>query len=312
MAAIHTLQNFTLTSENHERLKLAIELEWRDSIQDVLSRYSLFSELCYQTTALNGSMILRNYENADGFKEATGQASFGDHVSDSRILLSRLFNQHKDFSKVEVIQTPWTMLEGVQLIAEDILPFKEELTFNAIEKGFTDLHFDGVPFFSDNHIGYDRNGNQTAYSNFDSGTEPTWLLADLSSSVKRPLIFQTTREPELFTITDPASDYVSVNDKYIVKASMMCNASLIDHRLLSASRKPFTFPNIMDMYKRMMQQFRRNGKPLGKKPTTLIIGADYVEDALGIQKDEAIQGSPIIDIGDGTLLNVKVTPWLNF
>ena len=89
-----------------------------------------------------------------------------------------------------------------------------------IENGFTDLCYDGQPFFSDSHPvapNTDGTGDPTDVSNIvgspDAEGRP-WVLACLSGSLK-PFIVQQRAQPEFEMFTDTRNDHVFMLDEYL-------------------------------------------------------------------------------------------------
>lgn len=148
--------------------------------------------------------------------------------------------------------------------------FPDELVFSLLLSGFKELCFDGKPFFSESHpVGLQ--GKTKPVSNMVGGKAVPWFLLDTSRPIK-PLIYQE-REPFKMVAMDSADDEAVFNKKelrYGVDGRM--NAGFGLWQLAFASKTELT-PESFDTARTKMRQFKSdNGKPLGVKPTLLVVG----------------------------------------
>ena len=73
-------------------------------------------------------------------------------------------------------------------IGQDSVEHPDELIFNLLEKGETELGYDKQYFFDTDH-----EVNGASVSNITAGAEPSWYLLDATKQIK-PLIFQKRKD----------------------------------------------------------------------------------------------------------------------
>jgi phage major head subunit gpT-like protein len=92
------------------------------------------------------------------------------------------------------------------------------LIFELIQSGFTELGYDGQPFFDTDHPVKDG-----VVSNVQAGGETPWYLLDLSKAV-RPFIFQERMPYDLTRVDRPDDDHVFMKDSYLFGVRARVNA----------------------------------------------------------------------------------------
>ncbi len=90
----------------------------------------------------------------------------------------------------------------------------DELLFGLLDGGFTDLCFDGQPFFDADHPTTDAAGGLVTVSNVQAGTDPAWYLLDTSRAIK-PLIWQERDSYEFKSVNSRKDAKVFLTDKYL-------------------------------------------------------------------------------------------------
>ncbi len=160
-------------------------------------------------------------------------------------------------------------------IGDDASLFPDELVFGLLMQGFTEICYDGLPFFSANHL-VGEEGKETPVTNIvgtgDEGGEP-WFLLDTSRPLK-PLIHQKRRDFEFKAMDDMNSDHVVLKDEFIYVVDGRGNAGFGFWQLAIGSTAPLTKENINKARKLMRSFTSDNGTPLLVKPTTLVVGGD--------------------------------------
>ena len=151
----------------------------------------------------------------------------------------------------------------------------DELTFNLLANGRTELCFDGQPFFDADHPSFDKDGNQITVSNVDASggvNDPWWYLLDVSRPLK-PLIYQDRKKPEFVMKTTPTvSDHVFINKEFIYGVDCRCNVGFGFWQMAYASNAPLNSDNLDAAIQAMRMRFDSNGQPLGIKPGLLVVG----------------------------------------
>lgn len=162
-------------------------------------------------------------------------------------------------------------------------------------KGFA---YDGQYFFDSDHVGYDANGNETSYSNVQSGSSAPWYLMDLSRGYLKPLIFQSRTSLE-FVALDKATDENSFNNnEYLYGVYYRCGVGYAFPQLAYGSKATLDSTNYNAARQAMMGQYRPDGTPMGIKPTILIYGRSNELAVINLIKNQR-------------LANGQDNPWYN-
>jgi phage major head subunit gpT-like protein len=162
-----------------------------------------------------------------------------------------------------------------------------------ISGGFTNLCFDGQPFFDDEHPVYpetDGTGDAEEVSNIIStGSGSPWALLSLGGSLK-PFIVQQRTQPEFEEITDTKNDKVFMQDKYLYGIRYRGSWGYGLWQQAVGSRAALNAANY-EAARLAMQTFTRDGgDPLGIVPTHLIVGPSNEAAARAILAREFING----------------------
>jgi len=189
--------------------------------------------------------------------------------------------------------------------------FPDELVFGLLAQGHMTACYDGQNFFDTDHPVYpnvDGTGVPQAVANFSDGTGPSWFLLDVSRALK-PLIFQERTKPELTALNDPKDEGVFMQDVYRFGIRYRCNAGFGFWQMAYCSKLPLTSENFNTAYAAMCSTKADGGRPLGIKPTLLV-----VPPVLRIHAHEVIQSERLANGASNPnkdLCEVLVTPWLN-
>ncbi len=100
-------------------------------------------------------------------------------------------------------------------LGEDAAAFPDRLVFPLLKNGFTNLCYDGQPFFSAAHASWDVNRNPITVANMDNtGSGSWWYLLATGGAVK-PLVYQQ-REPYEFVLLNRPTDINNFREKNIL------------------------------------------------------------------------------------------------
>lgn len=151
--------------------------------------------------------------------------------------------------------------------------FYDKLVFEALVNGdaATSLGYDGVPFFSNNHPVYDKDGNETGavQSNINSsGNKPYWFLLDTSGIVK-PIILWVRRDPYARPDSANQREY-DWHRRVLYLVDAQAAASYGFWESAYASNEELTPENLMDAWTIFASRNGHDGYPIGLKPTTLV------------------------------------------
>jgi len=186
----------------------------------------------------------------------------------------------------------------------------DELVFGLLAAGETTTCYDGQNYFDTDHPVYpnvDGTGTPTLVSNLQAGTEPAWYLLDCSRALK-PLIFQERTAPELESMTASNDEGVFARDEYRYGIRYRCNAGFGFWQLAYKSRAALNAANFNAAVAAMMQVKADGGRPLGAKPTHLVVPPALRAAALSLIEAQLTTGGE--SNPNYKAVEVIVSPWL--
>jgi phage major head subunit gpT-like protein len=186
----------------------------------------------------------------------------------------------------------------------------DSLVFSLLKAGSASLCFDGQNFFDVDHPIYpnvDGTGTAVATVNVDAGTDPAWYLLDTSRALK-PLIFQERTQPEMEAMTSTQDEGVFMTDLYRYGIRYRCNAGFGFWQMARKSQLPLTAANFNAAMAAMMSLTADGGRPLGIKPTTLVVPPGLRAAALSLIEAQLINGGETNP--NYKAVEVIVTPWV--
>lgn len=188
----------------------------------------------------------------------------------------------------------------------------DELVFGLLAAGESTLCYDGQNFFDVDHPVYpnaDGTGTATLVSNYDNGggsPGAPWYLLDCSRALK-PLIFQERTAPELETLNSTQDEAVFVKDLYRFGIRYRCNAGFGFWQLAYKSKAALTAANFNAAWATMASRPADGGRPLGVRPTHLVVPPTLRADALALIEAQQIAGSSNPNY---KAVQVIVSPWV--
>lgn len=186
----------------------------------------------------------------------------------------------------------------------------DELVFGLLAAGDSTLCYDGQFFFDTDHPVYpnvDGTGTATTVSNLQAGTGPAWYLLDCSRALK-PLIFQERTTPELEAMTATNDEGVFVRDEYRYGIRYRCNAGFGFWQLAYKSKATLDQDNFNAAMAAMMSTQADGGRPLGVKPTHLVVPPTLRAAALALIEAQTINGGE--SNPNYKAVEVIVSPWV--
>ena len=144
-------------------------------------------------------------------------------------------------------------------------------------------------------------------SNFGGGAGTAWYLLDTSRAVK-PIIWQPREDYEFVALTRPDDAHVFVLDQFLYGVRARVNAGFGLWQMAYASRQTLNAANSAAARAAMMSLRADGGRPLGIRPTVMIVPPSLEEAALGILNTE-FGASGASNVWRGTA-EVIVAPWL--
>ncbi|MEW5790028.1 MAG: Mu-like prophage major head subunit gpT family protein [Pseudomonadota bacterium] len=189
----------------------------------------------------------------------------------------------------------------------------DQLVFGLLAAGETTTCYDGQNFFDTDHPVYpnvDGTGTATLVSNYDNGGAspgPAWYLLDTSRALK-PLIFQERTTPELEAMTATNDEVVFTSDTYRYGVRYRCNAGFGFWQLAYKSKAALDAANFNAAMAAMMQTKADGGRPMGVKPTTLVVPPSLRADAMALIEAQLTTGGA--SNPNYKAVEVIVSPWV--
>jgi len=186
----------------------------------------------------------------------------------------------------------------------------DQLVFDLLKTAHTATCYDGQAFFDTDHPVYpnvDGTGTAQTVSNVQPGTGDAWYLMDTSRALK-PLIFQERTTPELEALTSTQDEAVFMRDEYRFGIRYRCNAGLGFWQMAYKSQATLDAANFNTAMAAMMSLKADGGRPLGIKPTVLVVPPSLRAAAIEIVKNERLaNGASNPNFG---VVDLIVSPWL--
>ncbi|MFV1934921.1 Mu-like prophage major head subunit gpT family protein [Phaeobacter gallaeciensis] len=151
----------------------------------------------------------------------------------------------------------------------------DDLTFSLLANGRAETCYDGQYFFDTDHPSHNEAGGDTVASNVDASglaDNPWWYLLDTTRPLK-PMIYQERKKPEFVAKVDPKnSDHVFTNKEFIYGVDARSNAGFGLWQMAYASNVALDGDSLDAAIERMRLLRDTNGRPLGIKPSLLVVG----------------------------------------
>ena len=147
------------------------------------------------------------------------------------------------------------------------------LVFDLLKKGFAQKCFDGQYFFDTDH---DVQG--ASVSNDGGGAGTGWYLLDCSRQI-RPIIFQRRRAYDMHRMDQPADEQVFMRDVYRYGVDARVSAGFGLWQLGYGSKQALTANNYGDAREAMLGYKGDEGRPLGIRPTHLVVPPSLEKEA---------------------------------
>lgn len=183
----------------------------------------------------------------------------------------------------------------------------DELIFGLLAKGFAEACFDGQNFFDTDHpVVVD--GEVTSVSNMQAGAGTPWFLMDTSRALK-PLIYQNRKGAEFVAKDDPEDENVFHRKEYVYGVDSRCNVGFGFWQMAFGSKDDLTPENFGAARASMMSLKNDEGRPLGVKPTLMVVGPGNGEKAREVIKRER-QANGATNVWQGEV-EILETPYLS-
>ncbi|MBF9049892.1 head protein [Roseobacter sp. HKCCD9010] len=151
----------------------------------------------------------------------------------------------------------------------------DDLTFGLMAQGRVETCYDGQYFFDGDHPSFNENGDAITVSNVDaSGAvgNPWWYLLDVTRPLK-PMIYQERKKPQFVAKTDPQnSDHVFMNKEFLYGVDARSNVGFGLWQMAYASNAALDGDSLDAAIEKMRGLRDSNGRPLGIKPSLMVVG----------------------------------------
>ena len=195
----------------------------------------------------------------------------------------------------------------MQQLGQDAREHPATLVWDLLSAGFSTKSYDGQFMFDTDHPVLDANGVEQSVSNLQAGASAPWFLID-TSRVMKPIIKQN-RKPYNFVMMDGETDENTfMRKEYLYGVDARMNVGFGLWQLAYASKATLDAANFNTVYAAMQSLKGDNDRPLGIRPTLLVVPPSLRAAALAVVKAER-------DAAGATNINRDVvevlsTPWL--
>ncbi|WP_119167106.1 Mu-like prophage major head subunit gpT family protein [Algihabitans albus] len=184
---------------------------------------------------------------------------------------------------------------------------REQLVFELLQNGFTELCYDGQPFFDTDHPVLDESGATVSVANTDGGAGTPWYLIDGSRAL-RPIIYQQRRAWNFVSKDRPDDDKVFERKEYLYGVDGRSNVGFGFWQFAWGSRQPLSAVTYKLARESLMAMPGDHGRPLGVMPNLLVVPPSLEGAALELLNAERnAAGATNIYRNTAELL---VVPWL--
>lgn len=178
----------------------------------------------------------------------------------------------------------------------------DELVFALLVAGFASNCYDGQYFFDTDH----PVGTGTV-SNMQSGAGSPWFLLDTSRSLK-PIIFQERKKAKFEALTSDTDANVFHRKEYIYGVDSRYNVGFGFWQMAFGSKATLDQTNFNAAIAAMMSFKNDEGRPLGVRPTLLVVGPGLRDKANEVVLQQKLANGA--DNPNYKVVEVLVCPWL--
>jgi phage major head subunit gpT-like protein len=176
----------------------------------------------------------------------------------------------------------------VAALAQEARKHPEKLIADLLAGGFDTPCYDGQDFFSATH----QVGDLTV-SNIATGSDTPWFLLDTSRAIK-PFIFQLRRPAQLVRMDRPDDEHAFMRKKLRYGVDYRGAAAYGLWQLAYASQDTLSPTTYAAARAAMMSVKNADGRPLGIKPSLLVVPPSLESSAREILQAQFIIGDPTI------------------
>ncbi|UQN40656.1 Mu-like prophage major head subunit gpT family protein [Agarivorans sp. B2Z047] len=203
-------------------------------------------------------------------KEWIGERQLKDLAKHQYNIVNKLFESSVRVGRVDYEDNDYGRYGIVfKEMGYDARMHPDEHIFSLLKNGFTELCYDGQPFFDTDHP-LEKGGTVSNAYIPPSNPQEGWYLLDTRRPIK-PLIWQERIKPELQRVDDANDTHVFTYDEYLFGVRARGNAGYSFWQLAAGSQEELTAENFTKVYDGMMSQKDSEGKSLKIKPSILVV-----------------------------------------
>lgn len=220
-----------------------------------------------------------------GFREWVGPRVFNQLASHNYTVDNKLWEDGFEMNRTEIEDDQFGLYIPIASgLGQEAKKQRDQVMFDLLIAAGDEVCYDGLPFFDTAHpVG---GGVQ---SNDLGGTGAAWYLMDTSHTVK-PMVFQNRLAPEFVAKTSPNDEGVFLEDIFRWGARIRNNAGFGLWQLAVRSNQPLNEANYLAA-KAALRSFKNDeGKPMGNRPTAIIVGGSNVDVALKLFSQTLVGG----------------------
>lgn len=199
-----------------------------------------------------------------------------------------------------------------QALGEAVAAHYDEMVWPLLKKGHTTLCYDGQNFFDTDHpvrgVGPAKNFFGAAGAAGDASTAPKWYLMDLRRTFK-PIVLQRRKMVSNIVRLDREDDEnVFMRREFVYGVDCRDNVGFGLWQMASACTAGLEEENFTPVYSAMEELKGDEGRPLGLKPTHLIVPPSLRADATKLMENDVKSNGESNTIKGWA--EVVVVPWL--
>ena len=256
-------------------LNTALQSSFKDAYATMRAEafWDRVATLVPSTTASNTYSWLADFPR---LREWIGPRVVKDMKLSGYQISNRLFESTLGVQRVQIEDDQFGHFSPIaRSMGQEAAQWPDILVNDAITAGESSVCYDGQFFFDTDHPVFpnaDGTGTFTTWTNFTTGAGARWYLID-ESKVLKPLIFQERTKPEMEMRFNPStSDAAFNNDLFQWGIRYRCAAGYGFPQLIHCARTALTAANF-EATRTIMRNLKADGgRPLGVRPTTIMVG----------------------------------------
>jgi len=199
-------------------------------------------------------------------------------------------------------------------LGDDAKAHPDSLIYPLLANGFTNLCYDGQPFFNANHpVENAQGGGYTMVSNYNAGGPSVpWFLLDTSRPLK-PLIFQKRQDYKFVSMVNDQDEFVFNRKEYRYGVDCRVQSGYGFWQYAYCSTQTLNQANF-SAAKAAMRNFKAdNGQPMNVKPNLLVVPPSLELTALNLLNAAMIPNAQGTAAQSNVLTSAAkliVTPWV--